>query len=402
MARQILPIKNVSDTKMHLLETYALTCGLKIDKPYVYEHYTTVPCEKFISFNKKCYPYYLEVINLIKPELDKRGIRVLQLLANQENAEADLRVHEGLSFGQWAYLVKHSLLHFGEDEYLFDLAGFYDIPRVIMYSNTYPTTTKPYWGSAQKERILYSTGKNQKPSFSTDPSGSFVRFIKPEKVAQNIMDLLGIEWSPPYETIYAGLQYRAHHDIIEIVPDKTQPVELNGKVLGITVRMDYQKDEEFLANVLDKTKAAIVTNSPINANLLQMLRTKIAEIAYLVDSNSDVNFVKELSKLNLPYGLLTYQQDKEIKEKFFEVSAVNTILTPKIEDIPELKGNLEGLSYKSSKRVIHGNLEYKGKYELDNKLPSKPNEFSPCPKEANVDFFREIEFFFIVKLKSKE
>ena len=66
-------------------------------------------------------------------------------------------------------------------------------------------------------------------------------------------------------------------------------------------------------------------------------------------------------------------------------------------NIPELKDGLKGLCYKSAKRVCHGEFEYKGQYEFFKKLPSKPNEFSPCPEDASEEFLRELAFFFIVK-----
>lgn len=383
---------------MHLLETYALSCGLKIDKPYVFEHFTHVPSKKFISFNKKSYPFYIEVISLIKPELDKRGIEILQLKATRANVDIDFNIEDALSFGQWAYLIRHSLLHFGEEDFLFDLAGYYDIPRVILFSNTYPNNFKPYWGSEDKQRILFSTGPFTKPSFSVDPSANFVRYIKPEEIAKNIMELLGISWQVPYETIYAGRQYRPHHDIVEVVPDATKPIELNGRVANLNVRMDYHYDEKFLIDVLEKTKAGIATNKPIPLGLLQALRTKISEIIYIVDENSDVQFVKGLSKLNLPYGLLSYDCTTKLKEKFFEIATVAHIGAIDIKDIKELKGGFSGFHYKSAKRVIHGNSEYKGNYEFKENIPSKPDKFSLCPFPSPDSFLRELEFFFVVKL----
>jgi hypothetical protein len=380
---------------MHLIETYALSCGLKIDKPYVFEHFTSIPFDRFITFNKKGYPYYLEVIELIQPELSKRGIQILQLKASAETKEAEAAVFDNLIFGQWAYLMKHSLLHFGEDEFLFDIAGYYDIPRVILYSNTYPSNFKPYWGSEEKQRILFNTGPHSKPTF--DANASFIHHIKPEDVAQNIIDLLHIDWKPPYKTIYAGPQYRPQHDIIEIIPDKSQPVELFGRVGSIGVRMDYNHDEQFLANVLERSKAAVICNKPVNMGLLQMMRTKITEIAYVVDINSDIQFARELGKLNLPYALLAYKQSNELKEKFFEVGIITNVITATIEDVKELKNGVKGLYYKSAKRVVHGKIEYKGEHQMVNKLPSKPDELSPCPEDVPEEWLREVSFFFAVK-----
>lgn len=382
---------------IHLIETYALSCGLKIDRPYVFEHYTSVPFEKFISFNKKCYPYYLEVINLIKPELDKRGIHIVQLQVSNNDIEAPDAISNSLTFGQWAYLIKRSLLHFGEDDYLFDLAGYYDIPRVILFSNTFPNTSKPYWGASEKQRIIFEKGPFEKPSFSSDINSNFVRLVKPEDIAQHIMDLLEIPWEKPYQTIFAGQQYRPAHDFAEIVPDKENPIQLNGRIASVCVRMDYNFDEQFLANVLEKTKASIVTNKPVNMNLLHMMRSKIAELAYIINDESDIQFARDLAKLNFPYALLSLEPTPQLKEKFFEVGLVSGVVTAKLENVTALKDGLKGLFYKSSKRVLHGSNEYKGQYEWANKLASQPNDFSPCPEEPSAGFMREIDFYYIVR-----
>lgn len=382
---------------MHIIETYALSCGVKIDEPYVFEHYATIPAEKFISFNKSVYPFYREIIELIQPVLDKHGIKIVQLRANPQNVDADLAVPNNLSFGQWAYIIKHSLLHFGEDDFLFDLAGHYDIPRVIMFSNTYPNTTKPYWGSQDKERILFTTGKLKKPSLSADPNHNFVRDIKPEQIALNIMELLGIPWKPTFETLYAGARYSPYHNILELVP-VNGGIDVQGPAASLAVRMDYGFDEQFLGNVISRHKTSIVTNKPIQMGLLHTFRANVMEVAYIVDNqNHDMNFIKELGKLNLPYGVLSYDINAELKEKFYEIGFVNQMKVPDLSQVPALKDGLKGLMYKSGKRVIDNKGEYKGYYDFKHNHPSKPNEWFACPENADKDFLKELDFFLIAR-----
>ena len=382
---------------MHLLQTYSLNCGLKIDRPHVYEHYSSVPFEKFISFNKKIYPYFSEVIDLIKPELEKRGIGILQLNATKETAETEVAIYNHLSFGQWAYIIQRSLLHFGEDEFLFDLAAHYDIPRVIMFGNTYPNTTKPMWGSKEKEKILFSTGKFPKPSLSADPSQSFIRDIKPEQIAQAVMDLLGIPWKAPFETVFAGTTYRPQHDIIELTPGEKNVFDINGRIATLAVRADYRFNEQFIGDVISRNRVSLVTAQPINLQLLQTYKNNIQELIYIVDKDGDIKFAKAISSLNIPYILMTYNNTQEIKEKFFEVSPVHQQTISKFEDVPELKNGLKGLFYKSSKRLRAGENEYKGLFDMQNNRTTKPNELSPCPENPTEDFMKELEFYYIVK-----
>ena len=76
---------------MHLLETYALNCGAKIDKPYIYEQYYPLGEEKYITIQPysryagKQYVYWAEVINYIFPYLEKeKVIGYFNLISNNE------------------------------------------------------------------------------------------------------------------------------------------------------------------------------------------------------------------------------------------------------------------------------------------------------------------------------
>lgn len=70
---------------MHILEQYALSCGLKIDEPYIYEKYFPIPHERYITFspfgkfNSSKYSYWQEVIDLLSPILKKENIHIVQI-----------------------------------------------------------------------------------------------------------------------------------------------------------------------------------------------------------------------------------------------------------------------------------------------------------------------------------
>lgn len=377
-----------------------MSCGLKIDKPFVWEHYTSIPFERFISFNRSCYPYYAEVLQLIGPELKKAGIDVVQLKCPNNLSDTPISIPDGMTFGQYAYIMKHSLLHFGEDSFLFDLAGHYDIPRLILFSNTYPNTSKPFWGTKEKERILFTTGPHSKPSLSPDPALNFVARIKPEQIALNIMELLGIKWTPPYETVYIGKNYRPKHDIVELFPDSAQSLNLTGSAATLGIRLDYNFDEKFLVEVLKQSRACIITDRPINIKILEALRNNIIEVTYLIDFNSDSSFSRELSKLNLTHVMATYARDEEfikIKAKFFDIGVVHQLPIFETKNMPEFKDQEGNIHYKSAKRILHGNKSYKSQHDLLNNIPSDASEFLPCIGINHESFCKELEFFFVTK-----
>ena len=54
---------------MHLVEQYALACGAKIDKPYIYEKFAPLPFNNYITFSPyskpaKNYDYWREVLSV--------------------------------------------------------------------------------------------------------------------------------------------------------------------------------------------------------------------------------------------------------------------------------------------------------------------------------------------------
>ena len=59
---------------MHLIEQYALSCGAKINKPYIREKYFPIPANNYITFSpqskpSKNYDYWKEVLSMIVPPL---------------------------------------------------------------------------------------------------------------------------------------------------------------------------------------------------------------------------------------------------------------------------------------------------------------------------------------------
>ena len=75
---------------MHLAERYATACGVKIDKPYIYENFFPIPVKKYISFQpfskypSKKYDYWDEVRDIILSYLQKEEIRIIYIGAKNE------------------------------------------------------------------------------------------------------------------------------------------------------------------------------------------------------------------------------------------------------------------------------------------------------------------------------
>ena len=70
---------------MHILERYALSCGVKIDKPQIYTKFYPNNFGKYITLQassgmeSKNYDFYQEVVEILSPHLKQLGIEVLQI-----------------------------------------------------------------------------------------------------------------------------------------------------------------------------------------------------------------------------------------------------------------------------------------------------------------------------------
>ena len=142
---------------MHLLETYALNCGLKIDESHIFQKYYPVPSEKYITFSYSTYEYYQDVIDIIFPSLKEQGVEIVYI-KNKNDEVFDL-CHEisEIDYNQCAYLISKSLLHFGEPTFFGDLASHYNIKTVTIYSNAYPKNVCPYWNQENDFRVEAKT-----------------------------------------------------------------------------------------------------------------------------------------------------------------------------------------------------------------------------------------------------
>jgi len=84
---------------MHLLERYALGCGAKIDKPFIYDKYFPLPIEKYITlqpfskYSSKCYDYWDEVVDILNPFVKKFGVAIVQIGGpNESNIEGCVNI----------------------------------------------------------------------------------------------------------------------------------------------------------------------------------------------------------------------------------------------------------------------------------------------------------------------
>ncbi len=302
---------------MNLQSLYSLALGQKITKPYITEKYFPLPFSNYITFQPfsrpiKNYDYYNEVLSLINPILEKNNIKIVQVGGPNEKQFPFCYPTQGnTNWGQLAFLIKNSKLHFGSDSIGQHLASFYDIPLVDLICNNYKTSVQPFFGTKNKQIIFEPIRpEGHKPVFALDGENpKSINTICPIKIAHSICELLNLEFIYPYESIYIGQNYQ--NKIIESAPDFVINIS-NLEIQNLVVRMDIIFNEQNLFGQLQHCKCIILTDRPINSQLLIGTRQNIMEIIYILkkDPAPDFNFCKLLSNLRIPYKLLSYENDE--------------------------------------------------------------------------------------------
>jgi hypothetical protein len=282
----------------HVAEVYAKDLGVKIGKPTITEHYLPNSQEVYACFDFKSpdkmgqYNYWDIVVSLVTPVLKKSGISLLQI------PEASPK--------QKNFFIKKSVLYFGLANHNVNIADNYGVPSVSILSNVYESNFNLF----DNATVLTPDFSKIKPSFS---SCGRVNEIKPEQIAQAILDQLNIKEKIKFKTIKIGSNF--NNKTVEVVPNFFgYSKQLEGK--PVNIRGDLHFD---LANIASWCKMCLV-------NLY-------------IDSVFDVGFLDHMP--NLKQVVFKHSQKDEDYEKFFKAlknRKINVIIQTKDkENISDLR-----------------------------------------------------------------
>lgn len=350
---------------MHLVERYALSSGVKIGKPKITPHFFPFLFDKYITIHNgekvpsKNYAYWVDVINMIKPELDKKDIKIVQLGAPNEKPidNVDVNLCGVTSFKQSFYIIKHALLHAGIDSAPQHIASAFNVPTVGIYAHTWARSCKPYWHD--NVTLIESHKDGLLPSFSLSEPKQMINLIKPEEIASSILENLGLNSKIAQKTIYIGKNYPNKN--IDIILDDFLKLNLQNEHVNIRLDHTLQINDLWLQDVLNKVnKANIVTDKPINTTLLKILRHKIDHLVYFATTfNKD--FVHEVKSIGIPMVLSCTNKHtlNRMRVEFFDFD-INLYeeesLKPKDEELQSFDPIKTRIS--SSKRVVVGDQIY--------------------------------------------
>lgn len=186
---------------MHILETYALTCGCPISKPFIKEDSSIVlPSTKYITLHSydpkgtaRLYNKWENVISILKnnPNFTYEIVQTGGLL----DPKCQGANHDYLgktSYGSLAFLIKNAQLHLGFDSLPVHLASYYDIKIVALYGY-YANMSRPYFSNENNIRIFEPDFSSTKPTFHYNDPYNLIQTIEPSQIANAVFDLLGID-----------------------------------------------------------------------------------------------------------------------------------------------------------------------------------------------------------------
>ena len=392
---------------MHLLESFALSSGKKIDKIQILEKFYPVPFDKYIllqpfSKDSKNYDYWEEVIFLIFPFLKERGIHIVQVGgANEKPLMGCYHLQGKTRINETAFLIKNSLLFFGADSFGTHLAGHYDIPLVALYSNNYKECVRPYFGNIRKQILLEPDRPNdEKPSFSYQENPKTINRIKPETIANAILQLLGVEEKIKFKTLHFG-QFYTQPRFIEMVPDiaiNTQNLNLD----TIIVRMDFEYNENVLLNQLRISNCSIVTDKPIKREILDTFKSRLKQIIYIITEDNDPDFAMYLHKSGINYALISYLPSEVLDR--YKLAYLDTGIIHRrenyrsIQDTPVKDVDPKKLFYKTNKTTLAKQKIFPSRAALEqnHSIETIHQNFEPIIDTPS--FWSELDFMMLVEV----
>ena len=392
---------------MHVLESYALQNDLKIDKASVYEKYFPLAVDKFITIDTSnlgtsalAYDHWQLVIDLIHAKLEEQGIKIIQL--GNKDCVPLRQCYMTLgqcNFNQKAYVLRKSLVHVCPNNESSHIASVYNKKSVVLFSNNcYPSQFLPYWTEKDNLEIL-KPHSSRKPSFNPNENPKSINAIKPEDVAQKILNFAGIHtFVPEFETVKIGSSF--HRPRIE----STLTHLLDTKKFGVSsliIRMDLNFNEDVLRKQLESCECSIITTRPLSDEILNEHHKKIVELVYYIEDDNDPSFIQKVKEKSITY-LLRSRKEKEqtsdFKLDYLDYGLVNQMPTRSQNDFEELKG-LENLYYKSTHFIIHNNKFYPSTVAYSKNIQgSSSMQHDPQPVIDDPLFWEEEEHFhFFVK-----
>jgi len=163
--------------------------------------------------------------------------------------------------------------------------------------------------------------------------------------------------------------------------------------------MDYLFSEDNLDKQLDLLDASVVTNKPINKNILIRRNKKIKKLYYKIEKNSDSGFVNLLESLGIEFELITSLTGEDLnkeKIKYMDSKKINRL---NILDLKFLDGlDKSKVYFKSNKIVVKSGKTFCSRWHAKAMINSENvrNSNSEIPPIVDESFKEEADYFYFL------
>ncbi len=180
---------------MHIVECYALSCGLKIDKPYIPQEEIDLPSGKYITFHPDCakgntrsYIYWEKVLEKVS-DLGYEIVRVGTDEPQQDFEGINIEYFHSLNTRQLTYLIGNASLHLGYDSLPVHIASALGKKIVCVYS-VYSSHSYPFWSKKEDIRLHEPDWSEHRPSFNYFEQNPIINTIDHNEVSSSVIELL--------------------------------------------------------------------------------------------------------------------------------------------------------------------------------------------------------------------
>ena len=346
---------------MNVLEKYAANCGVKIREPFVASSYFPLKDTPYIildnrsKFAPNSYDLFGDVMPYIVPVLKRENIDIYSFEKNDKNVIEGAQPFVGLFKKQESYLIKNSKLVVACDNVTNYFASGLGVPSIGLYS-AYPSQcTEPLWGD--KHTSIESHRDGNLPGYGVAETPKTVNFIEPEKIANHIFKSLGLDDRVNHETFYMGDHYAVK--VVEIIPDFIPSADFM-KNRALNVRMDYHFDEQILIHWLQNRKINLLTDKPINLNLLKYFKNNIVQLTVNINESFTVDYLTQVKNIGINVEVFCEEESKlaDYRFDFFDFD-VNENMFKKKEDLDDNLCKLnESTKFLSGKILLSEGKKY--------------------------------------------
>lgn len=382
---------------MHLLESFSLYTGLKINKPELGERVFPCPYDKFIIFvqagpsnDGTNFGNFSDIIFETSEILKSKNIGIVNITKSINRLPFDneyIILKSNLKHSHLAYLIKNSELLCSNDSFCAAIAGAYGIKNIHISTKASALSEGPFF-------------KNGNDPFFYEEDLSKINF---GNISEKIIKELNVDTGYSKKNIlHIGSMYNDFQgQIIEVVPNCSINTEIfQNRILNI--KLDFletieEKNYAYCFDLLKTNKANIITDKPFNIDIFNSLKTNINSIIYDVTPELNEEFLNKCLSLckntKLIFNKESNDQNEILNDRKLKIIDLPLIISvfKKTSLDPEILEKIKsGCKYKSKKVILSERQAYISKAAFFSKRPVLQMKEPQAMEQSTSDILNKI------------